>query len=118
MADFILILHLCFIIFVIVGGIFIFVKPRLAWIHLPMVLWAALVNFMGWVCPLTPLENFYREAERQPEYNSSFIEQYLTPVIYPNSLGDQLGTILGISVLAWNFLIYVIANYYLKHKNK
>ena len=113
MADLILILHFCFIIFVIFGGCFVYKNPRLAWIHIPMVIWAFLVNIMEWICPLTPLENHFRKST---VYDSGFIEHYLTPLIYPESMSYQLGMLLGILVFLWNFLIYVFVIYFRKNR--
>lgn len=111
MADLILIIHFCFIIFVIFGGILTYRVPRLAWIHIPMVLWAFLVNIMEWICPLTPLENLYRRAIGQADYESGFIEHYLMPLIYPETMSYELGVFLGIAVFGWNVLIYAFIRY-------
>lgn len=34
---------------------------RLIWIHVPAVLWGVAIEFIGFVCPLTPLEGWLRE---------------------------------------------------------
>ena len=96
---------------VIFGGIVVFIKPRMAWIHLPMVLWSAIVNLMGWICPLTPLENYYRNASGQAEYDVGFLEQHLSSVIYPEFADFQLGIFLGLSIFFWNLLIYTLVIY-------
>ena len=83
-----------------------------------MVLWAFLVNIMEWTCPLTPLENAYRKAIGEFEYQSGFIEHYLTRLIYPESMNYQLGMTLGVLVFTWNLLIYIFIIYLLKTKNR
>ena len=56
LADLVLVVHLSFIVFVVTGGFLVQWRKSVAWIHLPAVAWAALTEFMGWICPLTPLE--------------------------------------------------------------
>ena len=43
-------------VFVAVGGLLVLVRPRLAWLHLPALAYGAMIELVGWVCPLTPLE--------------------------------------------------------------
>ena len=106
LADLILIVHFSFILIVIFGGFFVYRKPFLAWLHIPMIFWAALVSLKGWVCPLTPLENYYRNIAGNAEYETGFIEHYLAPLIYPGFMDSNWGVILGISVIIWNLLMY------------
>jgi hypothetical protein len=87
-ADLVVLAHLGFILFVILGGLLVLRWPRMAWIHLPAVIWGALIEFAGWICPLTPLENWLREASGTAGYQGGFIEHYLVPIVYPaNSRG-------------------------------
>ncbi|PWG73871.1 DUF2784 domain-containing protein, partial [Enterococcus hirae] len=55
-ADLVVLLHLAFIVFVMLGGLLVWRWPWLAALHLPAVVWGALLEFCGWRCPLTPLE--------------------------------------------------------------
>ena len=77
------------------------------WIHLPAVLWGALIEFAGWVCPLTPLENWFREKAGGQGYSSDFIEQYVMPVLYPSGLTREIQIALGVFVIVVNAGIYV-----------
>jgi hypothetical protein len=61
LADFLVFLHVAFVAFVVLGVLLVQRSPRLAWIHLPSALWGALIEFAGWGCPLTPLENRFRQ---------------------------------------------------------
>ena len=56
LADLILSIHAGFVLFVIFGGLLVLRWRWIAWLHLPAALWGAVVEFSGWVCPLTPLE--------------------------------------------------------------
>jgi hypothetical protein len=108
LADSLLVLHGLFILFVLVGGALVWRWPRLAWLHLPAVAWAAWVAWAGWICPLTPLENTLRRAAGQAGYEGGFIEHYLLGLIYPEGLtrGVQIG--LGIGVAVLNITAYAL----------
>ena len=107
LANALLLLHLAFILFVVAGGLLLVWKPRLAWLHLPAVVWGALIEFMSWVCPLTPLENHFRRLSGASGYQGGFIEHYLLPLIYPDTLTPPTQFTLGVFVLAINALIYL-----------
>lgn len=105
-ADVLLVLHLAFIVFVIAGGVAVWRRPHLVLLHLPAAVWGALVTLRGWYCPLTPWENQLRRLGGEAGYETSFIEHYLLPILYPPGLtpGLQLG--LGLAVLAINLPVY------------
>lgn len=106
LANTLVLLHLAFIVFVVGGGLLVAWEKRLAWLHLPAAIWGALVEFMGWICPLTPLENRFRTLAGESGYEGGFIEHYLLPLIYPETLTAATQYVLGGLVLAINFLIY------------
>ncbi|WP_227367739.1 DUF2784 domain-containing protein [Halomonas sp. M20] len=105
-AEAVLILHLAFILFVVLGGLAVLRWPRLVWLHLPTVAWAAALEFKGWICPLTPLENALLRAAGESGYAGGFIEHYLIALIYPAGLTPTIQLWLGIGVLAINLPIY------------
>jgi Protein of Unknown function (DUF2784) len=106
LADLVLILHLGFVVFVLCGGLLVLRWRPLAWLHLPAAVWGAVVEFTGWICPLTPLENWLREQESEAPYNSDFIAQYLLPALYPEELTRGLQLLLGTVVIAVNAAVY------------
>jgi len=108
LADAILVLHLAFIAFAVLGGLLVLRWPGLAWVHLPVVLWAAGIEFAGAICPLTPLENRLRLAGGEAGYEGSFIEQYLTALIYPDGLTRGIQVALGCLVIAVNLAVYLL----------
>ncbi|MGE3787485.1 MAG: DUF2784 domain-containing protein [Nitrospirales bacterium] len=108
LADLILLIHLAFIIFVIVGGFLAIRWPRLAWVHLPAMVWGAAIEFSGWICPLTPLENWLLRTGGLAGYSGGFIEQYVLPVIYPTSLTPKMQIYLGAGVLLINLVAYAL----------
>ncbi len=86
LADAVVVFHFLFIAFVVAGGLLVLRRPWVAWVHLPAAFWGAFIEFAGWICPLTPLENHLRSLGGGSIYRGDFIEQYLVPVIYPSSL--------------------------------
>jgi len=105
-ADLVVVAHLAFVLFAVLGGFLVFRWKRCAWIHVPAVVWAALIEFAGWVCPLTPLENWLRERGGAIAYRSGFIEHYILPLLYPAMLTRSLQITLGLLVLGINLGIY------------
>jgi hypothetical protein len=106
LADLILCVHLGFVLFVIFGGLLVLKWRWIAWLHLPAALWGAVVEFTGWICPLTPLENWLREQGGEATYRSDFITQYLLPVLYPEDLTRDLQLLLGTGVVVLNAAVY------------
>ena len=106
LAGVIIVAHFLFIAFVAAGGLLVLRWPRLAWVHLPAVIWGVVVELTGRICPLTPLENHLRRLAGNSSYSGSFIEQYLIPVIYPANLTATTQYILGGLVITVNLVIY------------
>ena len=98
LADAVVVLHFGFILFVAAGGLLVLKWPRLMWLHLPAAGWGSLIEFFGWICPLTPLENRLRVLGGEAGYPGGFIETYLTPAIYPEGLTYRHQVLLGIAV--------------------
>jgi len=105
LADLLVALHFGFILFVIFGGLLVLKWPKLIWLHLPAAIWGALIEFTGWLCPLTIYENRLRSA-RGGGYAGGFIEHYIMPIIYPAGLTREIQIGLGIAVIALNLLVY------------
>lgn len=107
-ADFLVLIHLSFIIFVVLGGLLLLRWPWLMWAHVPAVAWGAWVEFSQTICPLTPLENTLRSAAGESTYEGGFIDNYITPVIYPPGFDTGTGLILGAAVLVINIFFYIL----------
>lgn len=107
LADAVLVLHLAFILAVVLGGFAVLRWPRLAWAHLPVVLWGAAIEFFSWTCPLTPLEKRLRDLGGEGAYEGGFIAHYLLPVIYPAGLTRGLQLAIGAFVIAVNAAVYL-----------
>lgn len=108
LADGVLIAHLGFILFVMLGGLLVLRWPKLIWLHMPAVLWGIYIELSGRICPLTPLENSLREAAGQRSYSGGFIEHYVTALIYPEGLSRNFQMMLAIVVIVVNASVYVL----------
>jgi hypothetical protein len=108
LADLTVVFHLAFVLFVVAGALLVWRRPKLAWLHVPAAIWGAVIEFAGWVCPLTPLENWLRKAGGEVGYSSTFIEHYLIPILYPQSLTRELQWMLGGLVVGVNLTVYTI----------
>ncbi|SPR98645.1 DUF2784 domain-containing protein [Cupriavidus taiwanensis] len=108
LADLVVIAHALFIVFVVAGGLLVLRWPRAAWVHLPAAVWGVLIEWSGWICPLTPLENMLRRAAGQVGYSGGFVERYLLPLIYPAGLTPAVQLWLGLVVLVVNVAIYAL----------
>lgn len=105
-ADAVVLLHLAFIAFVLAGALLALRWPRIVWLHLPAALWGVVVEWTGWLCPLTPLENALRRAAGEPGYGGGFVERYIVPLIYPATLTRDTQLVLGAVVLLVNLAAY------------
>jgi hypothetical protein len=106
LADAIVVFHLGFVVFVVVGGLLGLRWPRALWLHAPAAVWGALIEYAGWICPLTPLENELRRRGGATGYAGGFIEHYMTPVLYPTGLTANVQLVLGTLVVVVNVAVY------------
>ena len=105
-ADLVVLVHVAFVLFVVAGGLLVLRWPKVAWVHLPAAAWGAIVEITGWICPLTPLENWLRERTGADVYAGDFVARYILPALYPEGLtrGSQL--LMGAIVLLVNAAVY------------
>ncbi len=108
LADIVVTIHFLFIVFAVVGGLLILKWWWIIYPHILSAFWAAMVITLGWICPLTPLENHLRRAAGQEGYDTGFIEHYLIPIIYPAGLTRDIQIALGIGVVLINIIIYML----------
>ena len=106
LADLILLIHLSFVIFVLIGGLLVIRWHRLAWLHLPALSWGLYIEFSHGICPLTPLEIRLRELAGADPYTGGFIAHYLVPLIYPAGLTPETQWWIGLGILLLNGVIY------------
>jgi hypothetical protein len=114
MGNVVVVFHLVFVLFVVFGGVLLVRWRRVVWIHAPSVVWGIIVELTGYICPLTSIENLFRELGGELGYRGDFLEQYILPILYPIGLtrGDQL--VLGMFVFVLNIVFYWYAFIYKK----
>ena len=107
-ADAVMAFHFLFIAFALLGSFLVLWKRWMLWLHLPALAWGVWIEASGHICPLTPLENQYRELAGQSAYGEGFVTHYLGPIIYPAGLtrGTQF-LIMGI-LIAMNAIGYFL----------
>src|SRR5215475_11370527 len=106
LADVIVALHLAFVLFVVYGRILVLRCRPALWVHLPCAVWGVMVEVAGWTCPLTPLENWFRNLGEEAGYTSGFVEHYLLSILYPAGLTRHLQMALGFTVVVVNVSVY------------
>jgi Protein of Unknown function (DUF2784) len=106
LADLVLVVHLAFVLFVVLGGLLVLKWTRVAWLHVPAAVWGVLIEYTGWICPLTPLENSFRVRGGVAGYSGGFIEHYIQPVLYPAGLTRGTQLVLGSLALLVNLTAY------------
>src|SRR5688572_3179021 len=127
LADALVVFHLGFVLFVLFGGLLLLRWPRAVWLHLPAVAWGMLVEWTGWLCPLTPLEVKLRQWGGGEGYEGGFVDHYIVPLLYTEDLlaRYEIGfrtfqVILGCVVLVLNLAVYgiVARRAYVKRKRR
>jgi hypothetical protein len=108
LANLVVLVHFGFLLFVSVGGLLVLRWRRLAWVHVPAAVWGVLIEFAGWVCPLTPLENTLRRRAGGVGYEGGFIDHYVAGLIYPQGLTRSSQVVIGILVLTINLVVYAL----------
>lgn len=106
LAESVMLFHLGFVLFVVMGGFLALRWPKIVWFHLPAAAWGATVEFTGWICPLTPLEVWLRLQGEDSGYHADFIEHYVLPMLYPAGLNHDVQVALGSFVVAVNVAVY------------
>lgn len=102
----VLAIHFVWVLFAVLGGFLGFADLRWLWVHAPVVIWSAVVNFAGWTCPLTPLEKELRRRASMSGYEGGFVEHYIAPLVYPGGMPRRMELTAGISITVWNALVY------------
>ena len=117
-ADAVVLLHFGYAIFVVAGGLLVFRWRWIALLHLPAVIWGVLLEFFGWMCPLTPLELRLRAAGGQTAYSGGFVEHYIQPVLYFVDSDVIVQFAIGSFVILVNLAIYGLLLWRLKNHDR
>jgi hypothetical protein len=106
LADAVVLLHTAFVVFVVLGGFLAWRWRWIAWLHVPCAVWGVLIEYRGWICPLTPIENYFRAKAGLEGYRGGFIEHYIMPLLYPAGLTPPKQVVLGTFALVVNLIAY------------
>ena len=106
-ADAVVVIHALFIVFTVLGGLLVLRWHWVALLHLPAAAWGVIVQVVvGGRCPLTPLESYFRKLGGQAGYGESFIDHYITSLIYLDDPPAWVHPTLGVLVLTINLTVY------------
>jgi hypothetical protein len=108
LADLVVVVHALFVVFVLLGAFLALRWHWIVWIHIPAAIWGVLIEYGGWICPLTPLENSLRARAGQSVYNGDFIQHYLLGALYPEGLTRTTQYVLGSVALLVNLVGYTL----------
>lgn len=106
-ADLILLAHAVFVVFVVFGGLLVPRYPKVLWWHLPALFWGIVVQWADWICPLTPLENYFRQLGGDAGYEGGFVEHFVSRFLYPEHLTLELRYLLGLALVLLNVAVYL-----------
>jgi len=108
LAGAVITIHAAFVLFVVTGGFMALRWRRLVWVHVPAAVWGVLIEYGGWICPLTPLENTLRARAGVAGYSGGFIEHYVLRTLYPSGLDSHARLALGSLALVVNVAAYTL----------
>lgn len=106
LADLVLIAHFSFVAFAVLGGLLVLRYNKIIWWHLAALFWSVAVQWADWICPLTPLENAFRNLGGEAGYSAGFIEHFLLKILYPENLTLELRYVLGAVLIGVNVAVY------------
>jgi len=86
LADAVVVVHFAFVVFVAVGGLIAWRWPWVLVLHVPTVVWAVGIVTVGYDCPLTSLERYFRRLGGEQVPRQGFIDRYVEGVIFPGRL--------------------------------
>ncbi len=99
-------IHVAYVVFVVLGSILVLIWPKLLWIHLAAVIWAALTMFFDLGCPLTPWEkNYWVRGGRVP-YDEGFLQHHVLRTRFDPEHARRNHALLGGFVLVLNVAVY------------
>jgi len=99
LADATVVVHFAFVVFIAVGGLLAWRWPKVLWLHVPAVIWGLGIVVIGYDCPLTGLERYFRRLGGEQVPRKGFIDRYIQGVIYPERYTSLLRVLVGVLVI-------------------
>ncbi|MEW6585313.1 MAG: DUF2784 domain-containing protein [Nitrospirota bacterium] len=82
-ADFVVLLHFLWILFLIFGAFFGRKRRLFKLLHIGGIFFSVIMQVFGWYCPLTHVEIWLRQKHNPSlSYSGSFIIHYVEKIIY------------------------------------
>ncbi len=107
LADVTVVTHFAFILFVLGGGFLVSRWPRIAWLHVPVLLWALGIEAIGWSCPLTLLEKWLRMKGGMGGYLGGFVDHWIvSPLFQPGAVSPGVRSAFALVPLALGAVAY------------
>lgn len=102
-ADAVVVLHLFWIVFLILGALPGSRWQWVKWTHLAALAFSIALQVFGWICPLTHLEIWLRSLGGAQPYEGTFIRQYVEQAVYAEIPSDALliGTLIIVALSWW-----------------
>ena len=105
-ADAVVVLHLFWIVFLVLGALPGSRWRWVRWTHLAALGFSIALQAFGWICPLTHLEVWLRKRGGAQPYEGTFIRQYIEQVVYAEVPHAALfaGTLIVTALSLWLYL--------------
>ena len=104
LATLVLIVHILFIVWVVLGALLTRSRPVLQILHVTSLIWGVITEL--WVqCPLTVLENWLEQRAGIEPYQGGFLLHYLDKLVYPELPASVL-TAAAVIVCTFNLAYY------------
>jgi hypothetical protein len=105
-ADAVVVLHLLWIVFLILGAL---PGSRWAWVkwtHLASLTFSIALQVFGWICPLTLLEVWLLRLGGAQPYEDTFIRHYVEQIVYAEIPRTAVfaGTLVVVALSLWLYL--------------
>ena len=104
-ADFVLVVHFCFVLFIVFGGWLVVRRRTFALLHIPAIIWGILIEFFWWTCPLTTIENWLRLRGGESGYENGFIDYFVSLILY-SPMPPTFRYTLGLLLIGFNLFVY------------
>lgn len=99
LADAVVVVHFAFVVFVAIGGLIAWRWPWVLVVHVPAVVWALGIVTVGYDCPLTSLERYFRRLGGEQVPRRGFIDRYIEGVIFPGRLTPLLRVVVALLII-------------------
>lgn len=83
LADVVVGVHYAFLAYLVVGGFIAWRWRKTIWVHAGAAVWGILIIVTKVPCPLTALQNQFRENAGMHSMGTSFINIYVRGTLYP-----------------------------------